>query len=447
MTGLTTTNVKALAITPARHVFAGTNGGGVFVSTDNGATCAARNTGLTDYTVWALAYSVAGGSLYAGTQTGLFVSTDEGAHWSKATSGLPSGGAFAIAVAPTGDIFARVGSGGVYRSSDYGATWAASGDWDASKTPLAIAFASGGRVFAGTLDEGVFVSADGGATWTQSNTGLTARFVDALGMNTAGDVFAGTHMGVYRTKDEGETWENVLGEGANDVTAVAINSSGHVFAGTYGSYVWRSTSNGDASTWTQKSAGLSKWIWCLAVDKGDTLFAATYDGMYRSSDNGESWSLINNGISGGQVVALTIDGNGNLFCGTSAGIFRSVNNGNSWQPSLLNVCTIHALDAAPNNFVLAGFENCGIRMTKDQSYWDWTGSTGEYVRALAVNSKMKVFGGLDIAGVMMSTDTCRTFTDTQLLFTSVWCLGVASDGRLWAGTNAGVYKTTKSTLN
>ncbi len=72
-TGLTSgLDVYALAINPATPatLYAGTDGGGVFKSTDSGGTWTAANTGLTNLTVYALAINPATpATLYAGTCT------------------------------------------------------------------------------------------------------------------------------------------------------------------------------------------------------------------------------------------------------------------------------------------------------------------------------------------------------------------------------------------
>ena len=72
-TGLTATNVLALAIDPATPatLYAGTYGGGVFKSTNGGGNWSAFNTGLTATGVRALAIDpVTPATLYAGTSGG-----------------------------------------------------------------------------------------------------------------------------------------------------------------------------------------------------------------------------------------------------------------------------------------------------------------------------------------------------------------------------------------
>ena len=64
--------------------------------------------------------------------------------------------------------------------------------------------------------------------------------------------------------------------------------------------------------------------------KGDTLFAARLDKLYRSDDNGASWQLIGTGLESQTLASISaIDSL--LFAGSSNGIFRSRDNGDTWE--------------------------------------------------------------------------------------------------------------------
>jgi photosystem II stability/assembly factor-like uncharacterized protein len=65
-------SVLALAIDPAAPttIYAGTQGGGIFRSTDGGSTWTAFNTGLSNMNVTTLAISSTGTTLHAGTRGG-----------------------------------------------------------------------------------------------------------------------------------------------------------------------------------------------------------------------------------------------------------------------------------------------------------------------------------------------------------------------------------------
>lgn len=83
---MTNTDVWALATDPwASSVkYAGTRGGGVFRSDNDGANWYNAGRGLTNSNVWALlAHPALRGTIYAGTDGGVSKTTDAGANWSS----------------------------------------------------------------------------------------------------------------------------------------------------------------------------------------------------------------------------------------------------------------------------------------------------------------------------------------------------------------------------
>ena len=77
----------------------------------------------------------------------------------------------------------------------------------------------------------------------------------------------------------------------------------------------------------------------LAVynDEGTTnLFVgAPFFGVFRTTDYGANWVLVNNGLTNLYVNDLTFypETSGNLFAGTDgSGVFMSTDNGTNWSP-------------------------------------------------------------------------------------------------------------------
>src|SRR5437870_6352389 len=120
--------IHALAIDPqtSSTLYAGTSGGGVFQSTDGGASWRAINTGLTIPYINALAIDPqTPTTLYAGTYGGgVFQSADAGASWSAINSGLTIPYIKALAIDPQTPttLYAGTSGGGVFQSTDAGAS-------------------------------------------------------------------------------------------------------------------------------------------------------------------------------------------------------------------------------------------------------------------------------------------------------------------------------------
>ena len=288
-------------------------------------------------------FSTSGGIVFAGTDSVLLRSTDLGQHW---TVSGPAG-VNALAEDASGVLFA-VGFNGIHRSADEGMTWAEllpTPTRDLCRSALGyydVAVSDQSVVAVGTIEEGngncklggrFYRSTDGGETWTER--GFT--YSQAMAVNRANTIFVAETAGdggVLRSTDEGETWERVLYRDTFPVIALVLNSEEHLFAGVGRGYyigesvwvswgVYRSTDDGD--TWKPVNTGLTDTtITALTVHTDGQLFAGTANGgVFRSTDNGETWTAINDGLTSLSVTALTITPDGIVFVGTEAGLFRS----------------------------------------------------------------------------------------------------------------------------
>jgi photosystem II stability/assembly factor-like uncharacterized protein len=241
------------AITTAEpQIFIGTNQGGVYRSTDNGASWLQVNTGLTNTDVTALKFS--GSTLFAGTATGgVFRSSDYGSNWVEVNNGLAVLFINALAVSGS-NIYAgasySVTGGGVFHSTNNGNDWAYIGLTDHEVYSLAV---SGSNLFAGT-DGGVFVTTNNGGNWSAVNSGLTEDDIYALTVSN-NNLYAGTSAGVFFSSDNGANWTDISSATLADKTvqSIAIHQV-NIIAGTGGYGVYVSTNNG--ATWEESDEGL-----------------------------------------------------------------------------------------------------------------------------------------------------------------------------------------------
>jgi len=128
---------------------------------------------------------------------------------------------------------------------------------------------------------------------------------------------------------------------AYEVSCLAVSGT-NLYVGTYDG-VFRSTDNG--VNWSEVNTGMTyidpsgftfnPWISSLAVS-GTNLFAGMNgNGIYRSTDSGSTWTEVDSGLTranGGLWVSSITTSGIYLFAGTTgAGVFRSSNNGMSWN--------------------------------------------------------------------------------------------------------------------
>jgi photosystem II stability/assembly factor-like uncharacterized protein len=246
--------------------------------------------------------------------------------------------------------FFGAASGGVFKSEDGGHSWRPVFDDQPAQSigALAMAPSDPSVIWAGTgeafirsnvsIGDGVYRSTDGGETWTHmglEESGRIGRIVidprdpDVVFVAALGHLYGPQQeRGLYRTRDGGHTWEQVLyvdeRTGAVDVVMSPDNPR-ILFAATWqmriwtwgresggpGSGLWRSTDGGD--TWARlEGRGLPRGTMGkiglgMTPDDPDRVYAlietnsnrefeplAEHEGvLWSSDDGGQSWRMVN----------------------------------------------------------------------------------------------------------------------------------------------------------
>ncbi len=315
-TGPSNPNDNSVVVSPGfatdNTVFTGAwYGGGVFKSTDGGASWIEYGNGLSVDSLTVSPGFSSDKTVFAGLASGgVSKSTDGGASWNKVDSGLPADAlgtdVYSMAASPSyatdNTVFTGAWyGGGVFKSTDGGASWNMYDNGLADNTwvdSLAVspAYGSDHIIFAGVYPNvfntgGVFKSSNGGASWSEYNNGLSDTTVDSLAVSPAytGDhtVFAGTDSGVFKSSDGGSSWSS-CGFPSSSVYALAVSpnfaSDRTVFAGTQGGGVFESTDGG--SNWIAVNGGLTNMtVNSLAISSAfasssKVAFAATAGGVF-----------------------------------------------------------------------------------------------------------------------------------------------------------------------
>jgi len=355
VSGLINYHIKCLTVS-GNNLIAGTSGGGVFITTNNGISWKPTNSGLPPKAnITSLA--VSGSNLYVGTlENGIFRSTSNGESWTQIHTGevnfpatmYPQLTTINCLAASKANLFAGAGFG-ILRSTDNGVTWTAIESVTATGSNVHCIEISGNNIFAGD-ESNVSLSINNGTSWTKLDSGLTDIVINCLTVKGS-NIFAGTSTdyggGVFRSVNNGKSWTKIGLNGFN-VNCLIIKGA-NLFAGTDAG-IFRSIDNG--TSWIQSNSGLiSTKVYSLAVCDTN-LFACTgKSGVFRSTDYGIKWANVDSGLRNQLVYCLTVSGK-NIFASTDDGIFRSINNGTDWNRILKTWRATCLL--AVNNYLFIG---------------------------------------------------------------------------------------------
>ena len=445
-TGLTTTDVQALATTSGgTTVFAGTYGGGVFLSTNSGSSWTAVNTGLTNLQVFALAIS--GSTIFAGTNGGVFISSNNGGNWTAANNGLGTTLDVLSFVISGTDIFAGTGSGGVFLSTNNGGLWVQknTGVGDLYISSLAL---NGTKLFAGN-NNGVYSSIDNGNNWTLART--TPGLVKSINISGT-TIFAGygtlNSGGIDNSTDNGSNWATVnTGLPSGKGIYAVLQSGSTVFAGTDGAGLYTTTNSG--GLWISDPGITNTNAQSLSLATvGTNVFAGVFGGgVYLSTNNGAGpWTPVNTGLPSTSINTLATGGT-TVFTGTYAnGVYRSVNNGSTWTPMNTGLTNQNVTSfAITGTTIYAGTFGGGVfQSTISGTSWtpvNSSGLTNSNILSLAA-SGTKVYAGTYYGGVFFSNNSGGTWTAVNNGLSNLNVNTLAISGpRVFAGTYGGVFSS------
>ncbi len=479
--------VCSLGVTDS-FVYAGTVGYGVFSSRDGGMSWApCDSTGATTY---ALSMAGSGNYLYAGSGIGegISISTDGGASWKVDNNGLPpnpwvsgrtgvidriaasgrnvfitmrlsppaylstdngsswvdanTGSLYGIsAIAVDGNDFFVGDSDGVYVSSDAGANWARAGLVDSTIVSLAV---DGSYLFAATRFS-VFVSSNDGSSWSSADAGLPKGDIGSLSAN-GGEVMVSTSgQRFYFSDDNGATWDSLTAGGfpASWAGPDAYVPIGRNFIlGFFDFGIYRSTIT--SATWSPSNTGIRTSGIASLVTDGKTVLASYGTCLFRSSDDGSTWTQIMT-----EAPILASD-DSTVFATAGDGVEYTTDGGTTWmEPANRNSpegVQYLALAAGGNNLYLGAAGICGlcsqggIYLSTDKgATWNAKGLANVVKIAATATAVYAIYQGGPLVRSLDNGSTWQSVKAPVAFFNTI----AARDSEVFAGTNGhGVFRST-----
>jgi len=305
-------------ITSNKYIYALTKED-VFISSNDGATWekAAMN-GLAD-TIGISNIAVSGNKMVAGTNgAGIFISNDNGKNWKQANNGLFDTLQFKQECKIELELDKKEGKWKKFTRGD-----SDSDGWyeriineykaaDVNKylqnrllvNSLAI---SGNHIITFLPNAGMFVTNNDGATWEKVNleddTLVEYNTISFIADNK--NIYAYSYHLLHRSQDHGKTWKKLH-------INIPLDTA---YLGENGSVAY------------EKEEIRTMYI------NGKNIYAGTHNGLFVSTDEGEHWTGINNGLPNNKPISAIIHSGSTLFVcpGDYQGIYISKDQGKNWK--------------------------------------------------------------------------------------------------------------------
>ena len=325
---------------------------------------------------------------YAGyTGGGVWMTTDAGSNWTNISDGqIRTGSIGAIDISLSDPDILYVGTGehalrgdvshgdGVYKSTDGGATWTHVGLTETRQISRVIIHPTDpNTVYVGAIghfagpnpERGVYRTRDGGETWEQilfqdEKSGVIDLEMDRQRpelMYAAtwevqrfpwGIRSGGEGSRIYRTKDGGDTWEEITNNpGMPQATvreriglALTEAKEGRVYAlisSDAGKGLYRTHDGGDTWEFMNDDVRLfarAYYYMHIIADPSiaDRVYVAAEE-LFRSNDGGASFEDINRKYSDHHDLWIDPEDSDRLIDGQDHGALLSYNAGDSWSPN------------------------------------------------------------------------------------------------------------------
>lgn len=222
--------------------------------------------------------------------------------------------------------------------------------------PIGMAISKDGNLLLyGTDVGGIYRSEDGGKNWEQSNAGLQSRGVGAFSIdpkNPSYVVAVGINgspfntNGLYISEDGGKSWKftkMMLVKGHRDIReAIAY----------------------DESSYNQEQNRCMVAYWSTAYETEDNYLEENEKGLYKTTDGGYTWNLINNDLSDGTIKINPYIGD--VYVSRKDGIYYSSDKGENFEKIVDDTITGLDLTAQKDNKINVYYcNNNGVYISKD----------------------------------------------------------------------------------
>ncbi|QMU28141.1 T9SS type A sorting domain-containing protein [Adhaeribacter radiodurans] len=246
-----------------------------------------------------------------------------------------------------------------------------------------------GHLYVSLEEEGLQCSTDNGNIWKT----ILDKPVYTVSIRSDGTIFAGGSGHIFTSADEGQSWASYSFPSTTPISSLVFNIQGHLFAGT--SNIAESSSPG-----------------------------AYGEGVFTSTNNGQTWQSLNNGLINLNIINLAIDASDKLYLGTNEDQDGQAGGVYSWAPGA-TTWTRLPLDIEDLYDVKASYVHMIGLNRQGHLFVSFEGTSGRAVVQRTITSKD---GGGNWQVVALRQSPFNPYFDNVYLQSFY----LSSSGRLWS---------------
>jgi photosystem II stability/assembly factor-like uncharacterized protein len=416
-------------------IFISTYNSGLYRSTDGGLTWIKADNGLQSsdgsiYIYCAVVSSDNYNFFCIANYEQVYLSTNAGTNWVKIADYNNIGDALDLRIDQTGNLIV-CSSNGVFKTTDEGKSWIdLKFNKDvASISPRQIEIDKNNNIYTlginniGNYVDSLFKFDNSTNKWSSTKPLPSGAGINVFQINHFGTIILHDNAdNIFRSTDNGNSWQYLS---KVSIGAIGLNINDNIFAASYNSSEWDIIYSSDyGKTWETIYKNISSSN-SVFVSQDGNIYANAYNGsIIISSDNGKTWNPFK--FLYAPITSVYAGNNNKLFAGASDGLYFSTDKGDTWTKS--NTSGINFIPSDPINSILGNINNhmildCGAYSLDGGLTWLWYpfgGAYGVSISAATILSNNTMLVCLEtistdqtIGSIKRSTDDGNTWTNTN----------------------------------
>ncbi|MBL7997193.1 MAG: T9SS type A sorting domain-containing protein [Candidatus Kapabacteria bacterium] len=310
-------------------IWAGSFGGSVHRTTDNGVTWTSSSTGLMNPYVFNFYNDAPSGKLFAVTGNGFYSSSDGGTVWKKVSQEFRDQYVLGFARLHRGDLLVSTRYN-IYASTDNGDTWTLRSDSNQVNEIRDIVAGEKDTLFASTVIGQIYRSSDYGKRWETipkiaAVGGVPHTFCEYD--RRTKEMYCYAQYNIHTSKDGCRTWKVGIEREIDDITAYCRDSTGTRFAAQL--QLYGKNSNLGDTVWKVGERYIIPYdenplTWDLCANYMGDVYHTKFRGVRIFNYATMETAIDTNGVGNNYLVSMCVDTSGFLYVGSLGnGIYKT----------------------------------------------------------------------------------------------------------------------------